>query len=137
MPITRRSRPHVAIVAEIAVQCRRHPRGWVVVPLQLPLQPGAFLSFEPILNTGRPRSVISPNTERSLSALGLLEPIGARQYRIPGLHVDGDRLPDMIVRASAGPALLGLDGMLGWDYLRQFDEVRIEPRTLRVTFAVP
>ena len=90
-----------------------------------------------MLNTGRPLSVISPNTERSLSALGLVEQLGDRQYRLPGLHVNGDRLPDLIVRASAGPALLGVDGMLGWDYLEQFTEVRIAPGTLRITLITP
>jgi hypothetical protein len=127
----------VAVAVEVVVQCLQHPRGWVMVPLQLPLQPGTFWGFRPVLNTGRPLSVISSNTERAISALGLVERLGARQYRIPGVRVNGDRLPDLIVRASAGPALLGVDGMLGWDYLEQFTEVRIEPGTLRITLMAP
>jgi hypothetical protein len=119
---------------DISLEGRRHPRGWVRLLLRASLQPGLFWQIDLMLNTGRPQSVVSPTTRNALAALGLIEPNGTGRFRIPRVRVGDDLLPDLHVRVSAGPALLGVDGMLGWDYLERFAEVRIEPRTLRITF---
>ncbi len=87
-----------------------------------------------MLNTGRPRSALSAMTERALHSLDLIERISVNQYRIGNVHTDDKPLPDFIVRVSAGTTLLRVDGMLGWDYLRNVAEVRLDARALRITF---
>ena len=119
---------------EVVVQAKGHPRGWVILPFRLPLQHGAHWELYLMLNTGRPRSVLSAMTERALHSLDLIERISVNQYRIGNVHTDDKPLPDFIVRVSAGTTLLRVDGMLGWDYLRNVAEVRLDARALRITF---
>jgi len=67
----------------------------------------------------------------------MAEQLDGRRFRIRAPRTNDDELlPDITVRLSAGPALLGVDGMLGWDYLLQFAEVRIAPEALRFTFVL-
>ena len=122
---------------EVIVQALEHPRGWVMLRVRLALQSGVFLQTTFMLNTGRPQSVIGARTAGFLASLDIVEPLDRRRYRIRAPRTeDGEPLPDITARLSAGPALLGVDGMLGWDYLLQFAEVRITPGTLRFTFVL-
>jgi hypothetical protein len=119
---------------EIVVQALEHPRGWIMLRFRLALELGIFLRMSFMLNTGRPLTVISARTVAFLASLDMAEQLDSRRYRIRAPRTDdGDPLPDIIARLSAGPALLGVDGMLGWDYLLQFAEVRITPDDLSFT----
>ena len=122
---------------EVVVQAIEDPRGWVMLPLRLALQPGIFLQTTFMLNTGRPQLVIGARAAEVLASLDIAERLDRRRYRIRAPRTeDGDPLPDIDVRLSAGPALLGVDGMLGWGYLLQFAEVRVTPGALRFTFVL-
>ena len=118
---------------ELTVEARRHPRGWIMVPLILPILPAASWDLFLMLNTGRPLSVLSMRTRNVLLATGLLEPRSGNLYRLRAPRLAGEPLPENVARASAGPDLLGVDGMLGLDFLDLFAEVRLDTRSLRLT----
>lgn len=104
-----------------------------MLPLAVP-----FLLKDPwdlllMLNTGRPESVLGSSLCRALAALDLLAPLAAGRYILRGAEAAGQPLPDVTVRASAGPALLGIDGMIGLDFLEQFAEVRLRTDALLLT----
>jgi hypothetical protein len=46
-------------------------------------------------------------------------------YRLTRPTAHGQALPPLVPRASVGPGLLGLDGMLGLDFLDQFAGIGI------------
>jgi hypothetical protein len=122
---------------EITVQALEHPRGWIMLRFRLEMQPGAYLRTTLMLNTGRPQSVIGARTAAFLASMDIAERLDRRRFRIRAPRTEeGDPLPDITARLSAGPPLLGVDGMLGWDYFRQFAEVRIAPDTLRFVFVL-
>jgi len=120
---------------EVDVQALEHPRGWIMLRLRLAVEPRIFLRMTFMLNTGRPQSLIGAKTVAFLASLDMAEQLDGRRFRIRAPRTDDDELlPDITVRLSAGPTLLGVDGMLGWDYLLQFTEVRITPDALRFAF---
>jgi hypothetical protein len=118
---------------ELAIQAHRHDRGWVMISVSVPLQPGVGWQLGMMLNTGRPQSVLSRPLGNVLSSLGLLHRRGRGQYVLRDPAADGQPLPGMVLRLSAGPALLDLDGMIGLDVLDQFTEVRLNTHSLRLT----
>ena len=118
---------------ELTIQAHRHDRGWVMIPLIVPLQPGVGWQLELVLNTGRPQSVLSRSLGNALSSLGLLHQRDRRQYVLRDPVADGRPVRGLVLRLSAGPALLDLDGMIGLDFLDQFAEVRLNTRSLRLT----
>jgi len=86
-----------------------------------------------MLNTSRLQTVVSPRVRDDLLAVGLLRQDSPRVYRLSGTRIAGEPLPDLAVRASPGPAVLGVEGMLGLDFLNQFGRVCLENDTLRLT----
>lgn len=57
---------------ELTLQAIRHPRGWLMLGLTVPLLPRTPWRLDLTLNTGRPQSVISPRTRDALLAFGAL-----------------------------------------------------------------
>ena len=118
---------------ELTIQARRHPHGWLMIPVALPLLPGAFWELRLMLNSGRPQSALNARLGAVLAAAGAVERFGGTAYRLNRPTVQGQALPPLVLRVSAGPGLLGLDGMLGLDFLDQFAEVQLDMRALRLT----
>ena len=118
---------------EITIEAIRHPRGWLMLWLMVPLIPGTPWRLNLMLNTGRPQSVISPRTRDALLVFGVLRQRGRNAYILQGAHAAGEPFADLPLRLSAGPALLGVEGMLGVDCLDLFAEVRLDTRSLRLT----
>jgi hypothetical protein len=118
---------------EVAIQVRKHSRGWLLVPVRVPLLPGSVWELKLMLNTGRPQSAIDARLGTVLAAAGLIEPLGGAAYRLNRPIVQGQALPPLVLRVSAGPSLLRLDGMLGLDFLDQFAGMHLDMRSLRLT----
>lgn len=118
---------------ELSIQLAQHARGWLLVRVALPFLPRTPLTLDLMLNTGRPQSALSVSMERALLTLGLLEARGDRTYTLAHAEADGQPLPPIIVRASRGPGLLHVDGMLGLDFLAQFARACLDSATLRLT----
>lgn len=85
--------------------------------------------FELMLSTGRPLSVISFELRDRLGAFGYLDEISRGFFRIRGVEMGDQPAPDLIVRASQGPALLGFAGMLGLRFLSDFRQIHFDRDT--------
>jgi hypothetical protein len=117
----------------VVVDTIPHPRGWIIVRFTLPLVGRLPWNLDLMLNTGRPQSALSRTTYRTLDILGLVEPLSGPGTTIRNARMGGVAMPDIPMRISAGPAWLGLEGMLGLDYLSQFAEMRLNFETPRLT----
>jgi len=123
----------VANERELSIQAIRDPRGWLVIHLMLPLIPRTRWRLDVMLNSGRPQSVISRTSRDRLVVLDLLRHESGDRYRLAGAEADGQPLPDFPLRLSAGPALLGVEGMLGLDFFDQFVRVCLDTDPLLLT----
>jgi len=56
-------------------------------------------------------------------AFGLITPVSGRTMRIHGLHTEEHALPDIDVRVSQVVSRIGLEAMLGLNFLALFTEV--------------
>src|SRR5688572_28692963 len=110
--ISPRRRQNVAESGEIVIQTRKHRRGWLMITHAAPFHTGIYVPLRTILNTGRPQSVVSVSVASMLIMAGVAEQQTVRQLLLTGVRVEGQPLPAFQVRASAGPALMGVDGML-------------------------
>ena len=111
----------------------RHPRGWLVVRLSVPMVRDSLIDLYLMLNTGRPHSALSVPIYRMLDALGHLRPSGGTGVVMRNARLGRVAMPDIPMRLSAGPALLGLEGMLGLDFLALFAEARLDVRAPHLT----
>ena len=95
-------------------------------------------SLELVLDTGTAFSVLRDSLRRSLQELGVLtetssRPFGRPIYRLQGLSIEGQDVPDVDFVVSNHPALLDIDGMLGLNFLALFSLVQFDTDTRRVT----
>jgi hypothetical protein len=118
---------------DVMVEMRHHPRGWLAVRLVLPLVGQLPWDVDLMLNTGRPHSAISPRTHATLVDLGLVAPHAGSRVVIRNARLGGAPLHDIPMWVSAGPALLGIEGMLGLDFFEQLAEARLNFQALRLT----
>lgn len=105
--------------AEIQIQGRLHDFGWVI----LPIKSGPFVEVEFVLDTSYPLTRISEGTFDVLQAFGMLTALTDKSWRIHGLHVQNRALPNIDVRVSRVVSRLGLEAMLGLNFLASFQEV--------------
>ena len=119
---------------EFVLPLRSHPHGWLVLPVAVhSALTGTLWDLELVLNTGRTQSVLSRSMLAAMRALGLFGAQSGPLFVLQRPTVDGAPLPDLPLRESAGPGLLGLDGMLGLDFFDRFTEACISTRALRLT----
>ena len=86
-----------------------------------------------VLDTGSPLSGISYLTRDELASNGVLVPAGPRRYLLRDLSIEGQPLPDVVVRLSPRASAVGIDGMLGLDFLNTFTEIQLSVPTLWLT----
>jgi hypothetical protein len=86
-----------------------------------------------VLNTGRTQSVLSRSMLAAMRALGLFGAQAGPLYVLRQPTADGVPLPDLPLRESAGPGMLGVDGMLGLDFFDRFADACISTSALRLT----
>ena len=109
---------------EILVRLQHDTSGrWQIVPLSV----GPDIVIEMLPNPSSAQSSISRATRERLQTTPFLEWIAAGRYHLHELAVQGQRLSDLEVRVSAGPALLGLDGILGRNFFSRFGMITWEP----------
>jgi hypothetical protein len=113
----------------IATQTRTHQRGWLIVTFTV----GALSALDCVVNPGYPVSAISLGTRDVLGALGHLEHTGGRLYRLLDLSLEGQALPNLHVRSSPAVDLLGVEGVIGLNFFRQFREVCFHVPSGRLT----
>ena len=116
---------------EVALQAVLHSSGrWITIPV---IVGGLYLIAEAVLDTGAPVSAIRPGVAQELQSRGLL---GAsptpRRYRLTGLTSQDQGLPDLEVAILNRLERLGVDGLLGLDFLTYFDHLHFHTRSLRL-----
>jgi hypothetical protein len=119
--------------SDVTVDIIRHPRGWYVVALTVPLAGQMTFEVHLMLNTGRPQSAISLGTLRLLRAVGFIAQDAGPRFVIRDARLGNVRVADIPMRLSAGPRLLDVEGMLGLDFLEQYAHARIDFRARRLT----
>jgi hypothetical protein len=102
---------------------------WLTVPLHLA---GQF-TLDMVLDTGSPLSGISYLTRDVLARQDLLVPVGPRRYLLRDLTIENQPIPDLVVRLSQRASAVGIDGMLGLDFLNRFSDIHLNVPTLWLT----
>lgn len=82
--------------ADLAIQTWIHPWGWLIVPIRI----GSIISLDFVLDTAYPITRISHPTRDLLEAFGYLSTPKGRIYRLRGMRVQRQELPELEVRAS-------------------------------------
>ena len=131
---------------EIRVQAQLHPTGlWVTVPLTV----DGRVTLWMVLDTGSPASAISPTAEQTLLDSQLVRAAGEqnRQHVLTGVAVQGQALPDLRVRVmrrlgrfpyrELGGLSLAIDGLLGLDFLSQFEDIHFNVSQMRLLLTGP
>ena len=120
---------------DISIQTRLHPQGYGVI---FPILVQHLQRLTMILDTGIPVSIISPQARDDLRSSGLWpDPAGRQAGRLTGVQAQGQPLPDLDVRVSARLARLGVDGMLGLDFLLHFEHIHFHVPTLHLILQNP
>jgi hypothetical protein len=123
------------LTGEVTVQAELHASGlWITLPVTI----ARDLTLSMVFDTGSPVSAISPETKVDLEGRGLLR--GADRpgtYRLSDLTADGQLLPDLEVRVMARLTRLQIDGLMGLDYLGNFEWAHFHIPTLLLTLQYP
>jgi hypothetical protein len=78
--------------------------------------------------TARRSVVTRPIYQQALGFPGEGAQLG-RGLLLQNLRIAGESIPDLLVRPSADPSRLQVDGFLGLDFFSQFDVVEWHPKT--------
>src|SRR5438094_9460920 len=120
---------------EIRVRATLHPSGyWIALPVTV-MDVAELLM---VLDTGSPVSAISPPVRDALLTSGLITPAsdGAR-YLMTRLTVHDQPLPDLVVRVLSRLERIRVNGLLGLDFLRQFEYVHFHVPSLQLVLQRP
>ena len=122
----------VADDGRLSFETRPHPDGYIVLPCKI----GPLYDFEMALHTTRPLSYLSPDAADAVALFGDITWVGGDIHRVRNMTIDGHPFPDLFVRISSGPALLGFDGFLGLHFLKQFRQVCFDQPTAMLTLSI-
>jgi hypothetical protein len=91
-----------------------------------------------VLDTGTFFSAVSEPLPENLETIGVLETTarnfqGSPFYRLNGLSVSGQEIPPMDFLVSPTATRLGIDGILGLNFLVQFRHVAFDVDEMRLT----
>jgi hypothetical protein len=117
---------------DLVIQTALHPRGWWVM---VPVEVAGLVTVELVLDTGSLLSGISEPTREMLASRGLLSPAGERRFLLRNLSIQGQALPDVIVRVSRRVTQTGARGVLGLDFLGQFTDIHFHVPSMRLTLS--
>lgn len=92
-----------------------------------------------VLDPGSPISAISPETRDNLTERDLLRSASHSRYehRLTSLVVDRQQLPDVDVRVLPRLSRLRIDGLIGLDFLSQFDAIHYYVRARELVLEYP
>jgi hypothetical protein len=117
-------------MVQIDIQAEIHPAGrWVTIPIVVD---GSY-ALSPVLDTGSPVSAISPRIQQELENRRLLGPSAIpRRYLLSEIAAQSQSLPDLDVAVLPRLDRIGVDGLLGLDFLTQFESIHFHTRSLRL-----
>jgi hypothetical protein len=116
---------------DVSIQAQLHTSGfWIMIPLVVRNKQALRM----VLDTGAPVSAISPEIWDELQTRDLLRTAPSAGYHlISDITVDGQPMPDLAVRVLPRLSRIGVEGLLGLDYLGKFESVYFHIPTLRIT----
>ena len=88
-------------------------------------------------NPTSPRSLISVQARAELIGRRLLSADAVAPHHLRDLKIQGQEIPDLLVRVARLAPLRELDGILGQDFFEQYREVRYDPRARRLILLHP
>ena len=119
---------------EITVQLILDSSGrWHILPLAV----GDDVLLEMIPNPGFPRSVINQRVRDDLVARGVVIAESRRALTLRDLRIEGHPIPDVTVRVAPITRILGVDGILGFDFFEHYAGVYFDTRSRRLTLFDP
>jgi len=119
---------------ERVVPLRLHSRlFWLL--LVVPVPGRRDLRF--VLDSGTVISAVKETVLTELLATGRATQLGRRRYLLHEVTVAGVALPDMPVRVGGRTEEIDADGLIGLDYLAQFERVCVDIPSLRLTLTFP
>jgi len=90
-----------------------------------------------VLDSGTVTSAVKETVLNELLAHGRATQVGRHRYLLHDLAVSGVPLPDMPVRVGGRTEEIDADGLVGLDYLAQFERVCVDIPSLRLTLTFP
>lgn len=103
----------------------------------IPIQVEGKLTLEMAVNPGVPRSSISSAARHELIMHEFVPPTIERAYVLPDVRVQGQPLPPLRVRVSGVLRQTRTDGILGLDFLGQYEDIHFHVPTFRLTLNGP
>lgn len=119
---------------ELVLPLQIHQRNlWLV--LEVPVAGRRSLTL--VVDSGCAISAMKQVALDHLMALGSASRVSATRFLVQQLVVASVGLPDMVVRAGGPADRVDADGIIGLDYLYQFQRVCVDTRTLQLTLTLP
>ena len=119
---------------ELVLPLQLHHRNFWLV-LQVPVAGRRSLTF--VVDSGCAISAMKQVALDRLVALRRASQVSATRYLVQQLVVAGIGLPDILVRPRGPAERIDADGIIGLDYLYQFQRVCVDTRTLQLTLTLP
>jgi ribosomal protein S19E (S16A) len=91
------------------------------------------ISIEMAVNPGVPRSSISAATRHRLIMEEIVPPREERTYILSNVQIEGQPVPPLHVRVSAVLRRVGVGGIVGLDFLGQYEDIHFHVPTFRLT----
>src|SRR5829696_3025258 len=103
----------------------------------VPLSIGPDFILEMLPRIGVSESCITASARDNLAARGLLAHVGRNRYHLQNLHVRGQEVPDILVQVEELAPDFAFDGILGYDFFRNFSGASCEPGSRRFILVDP
>lgn len=120
---------------ELSVRARFHQsRRWITVPASIADLQAVYL----VLDTGSPVSALSARMSHEVAARGLLHATSnPTRFRLANLTIAGEAIPDLAVAILPRLDRLEIDGLLGLDFLLDFNRIVFDVRTFDLVLEDP
>ena len=103
----------------------------------VPLSVGSDFILEMLPRIGVSESSITAAARDNLAAHGLVADIGRNRYRLQNLHVRGQEVPEIVVVVEDLDPDFAFDGILGYNFFRNFSGASYEPASRRFILVDP
>lgn len=118
---------------DITTEGRFHTSGrWITFPLGI----AGIETLWMVLDTGSPLSAVSPTIRDYLERQGLLRQSGrGNLYLLGRLTMAGHQVPDLEIGVVVRLERLQIEGVLGLDFLANYEDIHFNVPTLRLTLS--
>ena len=115
---------------KLVIQTRIDSRRFYIL---VPVRVADNLIVDFVLDTGAPLTSMSQRLYTRLQAAGYLSHIATNRYILSPASIAGENVAPLNIRGSKFLASVGVDGVLGLDFLARYTEVHFNVRTRLLT----